>query len=129
MITLISKGNERRVLRGAMMVNYSQTTETADSHRLSVDAVCDLLADEHRRAFLGYLIEAPEAYVNLDDALDAIWQGNRPRRSLRMDMTHRHLPKLENVDVVEYDDHSGDVVYYGDPLLEEFLEISNRLSQ
>lgn len=57
-----------------------------------------------------------EADVDDEPLTDAL------RKRVAIDLRHRHLPKVAEVDIVDYDDRSGMVRYWGQPTLEEYLE-------
>lgn len=91
------------------------------------DSVLSAVANEQRRAIISVLTEAAEntlAYdvlvervaENLED--EAVEAAAGQRRRLRISLHHIHLPKLDEVGVIEYEGTAGDVEYVGDELPE-----------
>lgn len=78
--------------------------------------VFDLLADEHRRHAVAYLATCEESVTISELAAEiATRSSNRPRtaiptqqtRSIMIDLHHKHVPKLAEAGVVEYDRECG----------------------
>lgn len=98
----------------------------------SLDAVFDLLSDRRRRFMLYCLVDASDGFAELEALVDrvAVMEADvddEPltdalRKRVAIDLRHRHLPKVAEVDIVDYDDRSGMVRYWGQPTLEEYLE-------
>ncbi|MFD1562446.1 hypothetical protein ACFR99_02535 [Haloarchaeobius amylolyticus] len=115
----------------------------------SLDLVFDLLSNSRRRYALYYLNEQPDGVATLETltenvvsleqltgAADGDTDANarvqtdcdyggdttaqHPR--IRLELTHTHLPKLEDAGVLEYDQRSEMVRYWGQPSIEEWLE-------
>jgi len=95
----------------------------------------DVLKDSRRRCILYVLGEADKSVVSFEsvvegvreyEASDGMGAEMPPRHSVRTSLAHVHLPKLESENVLERNPRSGEVRFYGDPLLEEWAE---RMSQ
>lgn len=78
--------------------------------------VFDLLADEHRRHAIAYLATCEESVTISELAAEIATRiSNRPRtavstqrtRSITIDLHHKHVPKLAEAGVVEYDRECG----------------------
>lgn len=88
-----------------------------------VDEVFDLLSNPYRREMIMYLQDNPETTVeeiatHLEEEHD-----NGKEESLdevRATLHHSHLPKMDSVDVIEYD--GGKIEYTGDIEVEEVLD-------
>ncbi|WP_247000869.1 DUF7344 domain-containing protein [Halosolutus gelatinilyticus] len=78
----------------------------------SLDAVCDLLANQRRQYVLACLIDHTQAIAltNLAENV-AVRENERPRteipketvRTISTSLYHAHIPKLVDAGVVEYD--------------------------
>ena len=109
-----------------MSTTFTRGGRAEETNRLPVDAVFELLADERRRHLLYYLIDeacGEAATTDLADHLRSVDAGGdaADRCSIRADLHHRHLPKMETAGLIEYDGWDGSVRYLSDPLLEECL--------
>lgn len=109
-----------------MTTTFTRGGRAEETNRLPVDAVFDLLSDERRRRLLYYLIDEAcgEAQTaDLADHLRSVPAGGdaADRGSIRADLHHRHLPKMETAGLIEYDGRDGAVRYRADPLVEECL--------
>lgn len=80
---------------------------------IDFDAVLELCQHEHRRIVLRTLADERRSMTvaELAEAIDDHLQGPATREvpeeapaRIRIGLHHRHLPRLETVDVVEYDD-------------------------
>lgn len=99
---------------------------------LPLDTVFELLANERRRFAVYALLEPPAGMIAFDDLVDAVAEleaadgrgsgTDERRRSIAADLHHWHLPVLEDVGVVTYDDRSEIVQYHGNPALEAWTE-------
>lgn len=90
----------------------SDVAERSDSDDLSIDVVCDLLANQRRRNALACLIDHTQAIALTDLAEDVAVRENEetlteiPKetvRTIHTSLYHVHIPKLVDVGAVEYD--------------------------
>ena len=89
-----------------------------ESDALSLDAVYGILSESRRRYLLYYFLENDHANVEgvalqlaaweADVSIDAVTEARK--RRVTTSLLHSHLPKLEDHDIVEYDDRTGDVI-------------------
>jgi DNA-binding transcriptional ArsR family regulator len=100
-----------------------------ESVPLSLDAILLLLADGRRQAILNYLSEWSDESASLDELIghleirEAERRDRRPARgNIEVEILHVHLPKLADAGVVEYDERSRQVRYWGNDRLERWLE-------
>lgn len=104
----------------------TRSGRTEETDVLPASAVFDVLSDERRRHALYYLIEesggTAEA-TELADHLRSVDAGDRRagRGAVLAALHHRHLPRMADVGLVEYEGRGGTVRYLGDPLVEECL--------
>ncbi|WP_255167416.1 DUF7344 domain-containing protein [Natrononativus amylolyticus] len=103
----------------------SATTTAAPS----LDVVFDTLADRRRRYALYYLHDVSDGVATIDDVSSYIVARENSehdpadhRRHVMTALRHVHVPKLEDLGVVEYDSRSETVRYWSQPTLEEWLE-------
>ncbi|WP_283401972.1 hypothetical protein [Halorubrum sp. DM2] len=95
------------------------------------NTVLDILRIPRRRYIVYILQEADESVVPFEtiveevrkyEASDEAESELPQRQSIRMALIHVHLPKLESIGLLKRDPQTGDVRFYGDPLLEEWAE-------
>lgn len=96
---------------------------------LSLDATLDVLSVADRRTILATLVEAPDNVVTLDELVNQLVEQKAERSGelpspdhLEMQIHHLHLPKLAEVDLVEYDVRSEEIRYWPDERLEAWLQ-------
>lgn len=125
------------------MRSYDPPFETVPQWRsgpeneLSLNNIFTVLADKRRR-FLLYALRDQPGDVPVDRLLDQLVDmearaegrsGGRTRHHLEVALHHRHLPRLDRLDIVDFDDDSGTVSYNGHPLLEQWLNQTRELDQ
>jgi len=83
---------------------HAQGTELTDPER------CHILSDDRRRLLLDILTEHT-AGIGLEalaervtDRTDAVTGGERSARRVAISLHHKHLPMLDDYDVVKYDE-------------------------
>lgn len=90
--------------------------DSTQSEPLSADEAFDILSNSRRRYALHYLAEHPEGITLQELAREvAAWENEIPAESLSKKQQKRvyvslyqtHIPKLESIGVIEYDDDSG----------------------
>ena len=91
------------------------------------DALFDALAHPHRRSALACLADRDDA-VAVGDLAEAVQRiaAERPREhpsvdEVHLSLYHRHLPKLANAGLVEFDADGGRVRYPNHPGVDELL--------
>lgn len=94
---------------------------------LPLDAVFTVLATRRRRILLRVLEDADACTV--DDIVEWVAARERQlggeapdRKALRSELERVHLSMLADHRILDYDPRSGDVRYYGHPVIEEYLE-------
>jgi len=91
---------------------------------LSLDAILDILANQHRRALLEYLMDRPGNAGPFEEATKHIVlrigqkQGAQPNHDDVQVALQHHLPKLADAGVVDYDVRSQMIRYHEDERLE-----------
>ncbi|SDR07107.1 DUF7344 domain-containing protein [Natronobacterium texcoconense] len=115
----------------------------------SLDCVFDLLSDRRRRYALYYLNEREDGVATIDELTNHIATLERRvesgsetgsecsetssnpdvdgtpaerKQRIRTELQHVHLPKLEEVGVLEHDQRSETARYWNQPSIEEWLE-------
>jgi hypothetical protein len=95
-----------------------------------------LLSDQRRRKLLRYLNDQGDRAVAIDELVAVLtdvdpqeW-GDHPEagRRERIELVHRHLPKLVESGSVEYDPRTATVRYRSDENLEALLEFISELT-
>lgn len=93
----------------------------------SLDVVFDLLSDRRRRYTLYYLHGLTDGVATVDEIADHVLsmegeEATAGRSRIVTSLQHVHLPRLDDVGVLEHDARSETVRYWGQPSLEEWLE-------
>ena len=102
----------------------------ADEHASPPDtagATLRLLANPFRRFVLSRLVEDPTNVANVDDLVETYAErtGREPE-AVAIEFHHAAVPILADADLVEFDEASGDVRYYPDPLVDRLLAVVER---
>lgn len=102
------------------------------SQELSLSAAFSLLADRRRRYVLYHLIETDPDTVPFEEIRDRVLAWERsdgieagPDR-LSVSLRHQHLPKLDDVGLIDWDPDADRVAYHGQPLVERWLHETKR---
>jgi hypothetical protein len=98
----------------------------------SLDTVFELLSDSNRRYAMYCLIQAPNGVKELSELvtdvlrlraeIEGIDPTDEVRESLRIELHHKHLPKLQDENIIEYDTRSEHIRYWAQPTIEEWTE-------
>lgn len=103
--------------------------EDGDIPLLSLDVVLDILADYHRRCVLNFLQETDGQTASFEELVSQLYkeQGKYRGQQLTHDkiqiaLRHHHLPKLEDIGIVEYDSRSQAIRYQPNDRLEELYD-------
>jgi DNA-binding transcriptional ArsR family regulator len=72
------------------------------------DEVFDALSDPYRRELLVALLEHNPQDDDDIDPLDLVGDGDDPE-VLQTELVHKHLPKLEEMGVIEWDRERGEI--------------------
>ena len=88
----------------------------------SIETVFQILRDERRCDICRFLVTDAPGVVTVDEIADELADDERDRRRLALNCHHRHLPKLDDAGLIEYDPRSNTVRYWGQPTLEKWLE-------
>lgn len=92
----------------------------------TVDTVFTLLSNEMRRLLCHYFLARDSPTATVDDLVTHLLEYDlsgaaRDRQHLRTELLHRHLPKLADAAVIDYDERTETVRYHGHPLLKQVL--------
>lgn len=121
--------------------NETETVETTEwfgdpksatqSIHERLDEVFDALADSRRRHALSYLSEKTGDAATLSELVAEVVarESDRERdfeyyESVAIELHHRHLPKLEESGLVEYDERSQTVRYHERPRVQAYLSLA-----
>ena len=107
------------------------TPQSTSSENLSKKQVVGLLRHEQRRAIVTYFDQKTTDRASVDDLVEYIVSSDLKRKKpsakhrerIRIGLFHNHLPRLADAGVLEYDQRSETVRYWGDSRLETLLEI------
>lgn len=92
-----------------------------NNERPRVDRLFDVLSDHRRRQLCAYMHSSDEDVFDLDHIVQMIVSqenesseiSDKLRERVKIDLHHRHLPKLDDAGLVEYDPRNSDVRYRG----------------
>ena len=99
-----------------------------DPESVDVDTVFRLLSHTECRHILRKLASHPGNFVPVGELVDSCVEAQPDdrdidREAVEIQCHHQHLPALEAAGLIEYDETSGDVRYYRNPMVEEVLDI------
>lgn len=102
------------------------SSKNVNDRRLSVETIHELLADRQRRLVLIHLHDTNRSTIPLADLVEFLQaqEDGESKRRVRINLLHRHLPKLADYGIIEYDRQTETVRYRGDTQLETLVEIS-----
>jgi hypothetical protein len=94
-----------------------------------LDALFEILADDQRRHILTYLEERDEDVAAFSELIDhvadeRVGDPTDDHERVAVRLHHAHLPKLADLDLVEYDARSETVRYRGGPAVSEWLTLA-----
>ena len=116
------------------VVELKVTRDLQGTH--SLDSVFDILRSSRRRYLLYYLYGTEDQEVSLEAAINGVreFEAAGPetatietRQSVRTNLSHEDLPKLGAIGALEYDARSGTILFTGDYLLRDLLEVGSHL--
>ena len=100
---------------------------------LSVDATFYILSNRRRRYLCRYLVESGDGLADFDALVDRIvaWEvaadgeekENHEKR-VTSDLFHAHLPQLADAGLLDYDERSRTVRYWGHPRVDSWVDIA-----
>jgi len=90
----------------------------------TIDDVFDLLANADRREVCLYLMDQEAGVVTVDRLVSALCDPDSEKdpRRYGIDLHHRHLPKLADAGIIDYDSRSNTARYWGQPTVEKWAE-------
>ena len=106
------------------------TPQSTSTRNLSKEQVVGLLRHEQRRAIVTYFDQKTTDRASFDDLVEYIVSSDSKRGAtstehrerVRIGLLHNHLPRLADAGVLEYDQRSETVRYWGDSRLETLLK-------
>ena len=125
-------GNRGRRTRDRQDVD-SRCSPAERAQSISPDKVLSAVANEQRRAILDSLNGASEKTLDYDTLVDCVADtagdedvaeiSDEHRQRARIALRHTHLPKLEEVRVIDYDAETGYVQFVGGELARELMTL------
>lgn len=98
-----------------------------DSDDVHLEAMFSVVSERRRRLVLGYLSEHPAGTADLSEVAAYVHERTAPSEggsdldSIELSLYHRHLPKLEETGVIEFDQANGTIEYHGSDRFERFV--------
>ena len=113
-----------------LQLGSMSTGKSTSSANLSEEQVVGLLRHEHRRAISTYFDQKTTDRAGFDDLVEYLVSSDSKRgvtsaehsEQIMIGLLHNHLPRLANAGVLEYDQRSETVRYWGDSRLEALLK-------
>ena len=97
------------------------------------DRILSAVANEYRLATLDALHSTPDTPMKYDALVDCVVDrirdedteraSDEQRQRVRIALHHTHLPKLEELRLIEYDDNTGHVSFAGNELVQDVLTL------
>lgn len=109
----------------------ASATEGEDTPRPFIDSVFDALADWRRREICLFFSDGDVNTATVDELallLEACEPAGvevdreRTHEDIVTDLAERHLPRLDAAGVIDFDERSQTVRYWGQPTVEKWLE-------
>lgn len=108
------------------------TPQTTNTEHLSKEQVVGLLRHKQRRSIIRYFNQKTTDCTSVDDLVEYIVSSDsrsgttstEHRERVRIGLFHNHLPRLADAGVLEYDQRSETVRYWGDSQLETLLKVA-----
>ena len=102
-----------------------------------IDDLFELLADWRRRAVVLHFAHGDASTATLDTLATAVAQRGMDRdgitvasvSAVRTDLAEVHLPRLDQKGVLDFDERSESVRYWGQPTLEKWAEHADERSR
>ncbi|WP_458190889.1 DUF7344 domain-containing protein [Haladaptatus sp. NG-WS-4] len=106
------------------------TPQSTSTENLSKEQVVGLLRHKQRRAIIRYFNQKTTDCTSLDDLVEYIVSSDSKSEAtsvghnerITIELLHNHLPRLADAGVLEYDQRSETIRYWGDSRLETLLE-------
>jgi DNA-binding transcriptional ArsR family regulator len=101
----------------------SERDSTGASSAVTPDSAFAALADPQRRAVLSYLHDRPGESVSVEALVNRLVSrmDDATRRHIAASLSRTQLPKLDELNLVEYDRERRVVRYIDSPLVSELL--------
>ncbi|QSG02852.1 DUF7344 domain-containing protein [Natranaeroarchaeum sulfidigenes] len=108
-------------------------SSTERERPISPDRLLSAVANEHRRAILNSLTTASDKTLEHDALVDRVADrvgdenaeraSDEHRQRIRIALHHTHLPKLEELRIIDYETETGLVQFVGGELEQDLLTL------
>lgn len=126
--------DENRELKVHDIQQIDDLSRPPDQARpISLDKLLSAVANEHRRAIINSLYSASDKTLEYDALVDRVAEtlrnegaeqlSDEHHRRVRIALHHTHLPKLEEVRIVDYQSETGLVQFVGGTLEHDLLTV------
>lgn len=103
--------------------------DSSNTGSSSVDAKFDLLKESCRRDVL-YLLRGTDDVFSYDEVVDHLSKrSEKDETQIKTSLEHVHLPKLDDYEVIDYNQDLGLISYNGDEELEKLLDVAEELER
>jgi len=110
---------------------HGMTPDDRDLSTTDVDDVFEVLSDWRRRAVCLYFTTRDGNGIDVETLADAVARrgsaaavddGGVSAAAVQSQLESEHLPTLHRIGLVDYDERSGAVKYWGSPTVEKWAE-------
>jgi len=124
--------NRERGGRDFQQIDDISSTGERD-RRVSSDTLLSAVADGHRRAIINSLTNASDKTLTRDELVDRVADrvgdegaeraSDEHRQRIRIELHHSHLPKLQELRIIDYETETGPVTFVGGELEQDILTL------
>lgn len=113
-----------------MAHTFTRGSPSSNKTNEVVDDVFQALSDKERRRVLYYLVEETNGRVEIGDLVELLQtttgkqETEKGHRHARITLRHNHIPQMETMGIVSFDEQSDIVEYQGGGLLEDCLALA-----
>ena len=100
---------------------------------IALDRILSAVGNEHRRAVLNSLISTPDRTLGYDALVEHVAErvqredterkSDEHHQRIRIVLHHTHLPKLDEVGIIDYEGEAGHVQFIGGELEQDLLTL------
>lgn len=99
-----------------------------------IDEILTLLSNVRRRYVLSYFVKVEEDTASIDDivsyVLDQLDESSESvEKNIRITLAHKHIPKIDDYDIIEYNPQDQMIQYHGDKKLEHLVKEISEVPQ
>ncbi|GAA0242522.1 hypothetical protein ACFFQF_19845 [Haladaptatus pallidirubidus] len=115
----------------------TNSPNVSDDTTAQLDQIFDILAHNHRRHALSYLIARDDGVASITELLECVGESapdgvtgdtdSESTKNLQLSLTHIHLPKMDAAGIIDYDTRSETAHYHETRRLEQYLALAEKI--